>query len=544
MLGLLLPALLLGCFPKTPAHRKVIGPGVENGTGAPGPARDAEGSESDRNQKNTVTGGLPFPEVQDTLGWDAPYVNPDSAHPNPSPDIPGDRPSGWSSPPVAARPAPTRRMGEALPPVSRPPGIRQRPRPKDLPEKARVLLYQGPKPLSLYSLGEIQVLAEVAANPSPAPTGRAGASGPTGTSSPTAATASGKNTGTLAKLAVLKGRFVIRRSGTGFEVIPTGKSPITSGSRRMRLMSVNPYNLLDLNGTVYRGGLHVLAEGRTEIEAINVLGVEDYLRGVLPYELGTVDREALEALKALAVVARTYAYKRMTRATGNFHLHADVQDQVYRGVKGEYLLSDRAVWETRSMAVTQADTLTQCFYFSTCGGRTSSKHEVWGGDSIPYLTSRPDTDAVGEPYCKGSKYSSWKQEWSLAKLAPALRRDLRSAGVTDYPAFTTVKNVEVVTRGACERIRVLKFETDKGPVLVKGDKVRFALRPEGAPDRILESAWFDVKISGGTLIAQGHGFGHGVGLCQMGAIARARSNQNFKQIIEAYYQGIQVTELR
>jgi SpoIID/LytB domain protein len=402
---------------------------------------------------------------------------------------------------------------------SRPEGILQRPRPQGLPDHVHVLLSRSAKPLLFYSLGEMQIMAE-------SPAGE------------------GKTTATT-RLAVLKGRFVLRRSGGGFSIEQTRKDPVTTSARGLRLISMNPYNLVDMGAGVYRGSMHILGEANGEISAINVLGVEDYLRGVLPYELGTVDREALEALKAQAIVARTYAYKRMLRpGNPSFHLYSDVQDQVYKGVRGEYLLSDRAVWETRGMAVTHADTLAICYYFSTCAGRTAAKDEVWGGEPLPYLVSRPDTNDVGDNYCSASKYSSWEDSWSAPQLSAILRRNLRSAGVPDHPSFSVLKGIDVTQRAACGRIRVLKLSTDRGPILVKGDKVRWALRPSANENKILPSASFDAKLAGGRVSVEGKGFGHGVGLCQVGAIGRARAKQNFREIIEAYYKDVRLVEFK
>jgi stage II sporulation protein D len=440
---------------------------------------------------------IPFPEVLDTLSWDLP----DSARSD----------SG-----SARRPA-----TPSLPAASRPDSIVQRPRPRNLPDRVHVLLSRSKKPLSLYSLGDMQVLSEGVSE------------GP------------GAKAVTVNKLATLKGRFTIRRTGAGFTVERNGKPSITTPSRRLRLISVNPYNLVDVNTSVYRGSLHLIGEANGDISAVNVLGVEDYLRGVLPYELGTVDRDALEALKAQAIVARTYTYKRMMRpGAGDFHVYSDVQDQVYRGVKGEYLLSDRAIWETRNMAVIHADTLAICYYFSTCGGRTASKHEVWGGDSIPYLVTRPDLNELGDPFCQASKYSSWNQQWTPVQMASILRQDLRSAGVSDFPPFSRLQGFDVSQRAACGRIRLLTIRTDRGPIRIKGDKVRWAMRPSAASDKILPSAFFDVKMADGKITAQGKAFGHGVGLCQVGAIGRAKAGQNFRQIIEAYYTGVQVVEFK
>ncbi|MDB5104842.1 MAG: stage sporulation protein D-like protein [Fibrobacteres bacterium] len=400
-------------------------------------------------------------------------------------------------------------------------GIAQRPRPKNLPDRVHVFLSRSPKPLVFYSLGDVQILGE-----------RTDTSG------------SGKPPKSE-RLTTLRGRFTLRRSGAGYAIEQPNKAALPASSRKLRLISVNPYNLLEVGGMVYRGGMHIIGEGNGDITAVNVLGVEDYLRGVLPYELGKVDRDALEALKAQAIVARTYAYKRMMRASASdFHLYNDVQDQVYKGVRGEYLLSDRAVWETRGMAVTHSDTLAICYYFSTCGGRTANKSEVWGGEITPYLISRPDTDDVGDAYCQASKYSEWTEEWTVPQLAGILRRNLRSAGVADAPSFASVKGIEVTQRAACGRVRLMRIDTDRGPILVKGDKVRWALRPAATEAKILPSAFFSVKMSGGKVTATGKAFGHGVGLCQVGAIGRARDHQTFRQIIEAYYQGVQIVEFK
>src|SRR5690606_32261903 len=138
----------------------------------------------------------------------------------------------------------------------------------------------------------------------------------------------------------------------------------------------------------------------------------------------------------------------------------------------------------------------------------------------------------------------WKEEWGLPQLSGILKRNLRSAGVADFPAFKTVKSVQAAERASCGRIRTLRIETDKGPIVVKGDKVRWALRPSATEAKILPSASFELKNSDGRLSVQGKAFGHGVGLCQFGAMARARDGQNFREIIEAYYRDVRIAEYR
>ena len=158
-----------------------------------------------------------------------------------------------------------------------------------------------------------------------------------------------------------------------------------------------------------------------------------------------------------------------------------------------------------------------CYYHSTCGGRTAARHEVWGGDSIPYLVPRPDVDASGLRYCQASKYSEWRQEWTRTQLAGILKRNLASAGVSPVPSFSAIQRMEVASRAACGRIRTLRIGTDKGEILVKGDKVRWALQARRR--RGAHPAQRLVRHQGGAegkVLAEGRAFGHGIGLCQFG----------------------------
>jgi SpoIID/LytB domain protein len=484
-------ALLLAFFLAACASWK----GRDAGDAAARPSADSASA----NRPQGSSGSPPFPEARDSLGFEVPYADRlrDSAEAGPNPFArPGD-----SGRPALGRPDFARRRG-----------IRIKPRPAGLPAYVRVLLLRTGKPLPVYSLGDVEIRGGTEASGKPK---------------------------------TLRGRLSIRRDGGTFEISQGGRKAHAVASKRLRLVSLNPYNLVEVGGSVYRGHLEVIAGNGAELAVVNVLGMEDYLRGVLPYEMGTVERDALEALKAQAVAARTYAMRRVLATPGrDFNLHSDVQDQVYKGIKAEYLLSDRAVRETRGMALTFRDSLANCYYHSTCGGRTASRHDVWGGDSSAYLVSRPDVDAAGDRFCRASKYSSWKQEWTRPQLAGILRRNLASANVAGAPAFSALTGLEVLSRASCGRIKVLRIDTDKGPIHVKGDKVRWALRPAEAEERILPSAWFDVKVSGDKVLAEGRAFGHGIGLCQMGAMARARAGQDFQAILQAYYAGTEIVEFR
>ena len=291
---------------------------------------------------------------------------------------------------------------------------------------------------------------------------------------------------------------------------------------------------LKLDGKTYRGTLEFYPDDGS-IQSVNVLPLEDYLRGVVPLEMGHRSEQELEALKAQAVAARTYALKFMlTHDSSNFDIRGSIEDQVYGGVGAEYALSDQAIRETKGRVLLYADTLAMCYYHSTCGGMTASRNEVWGGAVIPYLVTTSDRDPSGKPWCQASHYMQWSESWSLAELTDILRNNLENAGVR-APAFRRLKDFRVKSRFADGRINVLEVKTDRGAFELHGDKIRVALKT--AKGRMLESARFDIVVQGDRVIARGNGYGHGVGMCQMGALGRAVAGQSFREILAAYYPG-------
>jgi stage II sporulation protein D len=278
---------------------------------------------------------------------------------------------------------------------------------------------------------------------------------------------------------------------------------------------------------------------------VNVLPLEEYLRGVVPLEMGRHDESRLEALKAQAVAARTYSVKRALARSGEiFDMHASVQDQVYGGASAEHAIADKAVRETAGVLLLHGDTLAHTYYHSTCGGRTASRHEMWGGDPIPYLISSPDLDPEGRPWCRASRYMDWTQEWDADALAGIVRRNLPDAGVRNAPSFRSIEGFTVRDRAADGRIRLLDIRTNGGTITLRGDKTRWALRPMPGTGRILESSRFDIEIRSGRVVARGSGFGHGIGLCQMGALARAQAGQSYAEILRAYYPGTGLARLK
>ncbi|MBI4482066.1 MAG: SpoIID/LytB domain-containing protein, partial [Acidobacteria bacterium] len=168
--------------------------------------------------------------------------------------------------------------------------------------------------------------------------------------------------------------------------------------------------LLELEGKKYRGAVEVFANRQGRLTVVNVLGMEEYLRGVVPNELSPYTYPELEALKAQAVAARTYALRhRDGFARDGYDLMATDRSQVYGGADAERPLSSRAVEETRGIAATYAGEPIQAFYSSTCGGMTENFENIFGGAPIPYLrgvTCAPEQGAEGLRWSTNGTWSS------------------------------------------------------------------------------------------------------------------------------------------
>lgn len=276
-----------------------------------------------------------------------------------------------------------------------------------------------------------------------------------------------------------------------------------------------------------------------KLDAINSVDVEDYLRGVVPYEIGKLDSSRIEALKAQAVAARTYAYKHFnSREAMGFDVFADTKDQVYKGLESATALTDDAVKATAGVVMTYNGEFIIAYYHSTCGGITETL-ATWNRADLPYLKSVPDRRPDGKPWCDESSYIKWERRFAdkeIAKLFKANASEAKAVFSDKNGAdFKKVKSVKVKDKLKSGRIMTLRVETDKGHFDVLTDRTRWLFKKAGA---ILPSSFFSIKKDGKEWVLTGTGFGHGVGMCQMGVRARAQAGQSYQEILSHYYQGI------
>ena len=293
---------------------------------------------------------------------------------------------------------------------------------------------------------------------------------------------------------------------------------------------------INFNGKSYNGSLKLTATDNF-IEVVNYIDLEDYLKGVISKEMPLgVGTENLEALKALTICARTYATLRMQEGKSIYDIFDDTRAQMYGGKDAESPLSDRAVEETSGMILSYANEPAVVFYSSTCGWHTAAVHNVFTNEEYPYLQCVADGN---EPYCKISSRYQWEEIYSKDLLIDRL---IDAALIKDDSYnFEEISINSKFDCGRVDELEILLEDLDGEEISVKiyGNDIRGVLHTgDGKSD--LWSTLFDISDEGDKIIIDGNGYGHGVGLCQWGAIYLSQEGWNYEDILEHYFPGTSV----
>jgi stage II sporulation protein D len=292
-----------------------------------------------------------------------------------------------------------------------------------------------------------------------------------------------------------------------------------------------------VNGKRYRGNLEVKRIGG-QIWVINILDIDEYLKGVVPCEIGGIAKEVFEAAKAQAVAARTYAYAHINQHRDlGFDLYATVQDQVYRGFACERKMTSLAVEQTAREIVTYKNRPIEAKYHSTCGGRTADFNDAWAGNPPPYLRS------VSCRYCKNSPHYKWQKALEKRTFFSNIRARLKKIG-RPIPKNELIKKVKMVRNRRSKRVGQLIINTDSNEYTIPGYYIRSVLGDRNDPGGSLKSNFIQIKVKGDKVIIEGRGFGHGVGMCQFGALEMARKGKGYHTILRHYYPGTRTKKIR
>lgn len=300
-----------------------------------------------------------------------------------------------------------------------------------------------------------------------------------------------------------------------------------------------PGVMLSVRAQPYRGELRIQQAPGGGLTVVNRLDMETYLQGVVPREIGRFDLDIYEAIKAQAVAARTYAYTYLgRRSQQGFDVYATVEDQVYGGAGAENETVNRAVRETSGEILAYNGQPITAYYHSTCAGHTAAIEEVWNNAPVPYLVAVRDLDPSGQAYDRVSSRFSWTVRWTHDELVGILNGTL--ADSLRGRRISRIEDMRIVERTPSGRVRAMRVQTDAGTFTLGRDRVRWILRPTASTT--LNSSKFDIALTRGggritEIVANGGGWGHGIGMCQVGAMGRARAGQDYRTILGTYYPG-------
>jgi stage II sporulation protein D len=275
----------------------------------------------------------------------------------------------------------------------------------------------------------------------------------------------------------------------------------------------------------YRGALEFQAEGN-RLKIVNVLPLETYLRGVIAMEMPP--EAAPDALQAQTITARTFALKsRGKYKTQGYDVTDTTMSQVYGGVEGEKPSTDAAVRDSAGLVLTKGGQLIWADFYDDCGGITSPGDRE--GDYPPAVIDGPDDST---DYCARGMYHHWNLTLTSEEIGKRL-------GSSERERLGVIKTLEVTDRDVTGRVKRITIQGDKGSKEMKGTDFRAMF----GYDR-LKSTLFKVSPAEqeGQFAIEGRGYGHGHGLCQMGAMGMAAApyNKSCREILTHYFPGTEI----
>lgn len=311
---------------------------------------------------------------------------------------------------------------------------------------------------------------------------------------------------------------------------------------------------------IYEGEISIYQNRDMYLEVVVKLPLEEYLKGVIPYEMG--GDSPLESLKAQAVAARSEAViaLRSDLYSGpNFDLTSDVECQVFSGNHKRTETSDRAVAESRGIILSENGEPINAYYASNCGGHSELIKNVWPNrsnqrtyqvafsdnsehQSMNLSSEKAIHDWINsnpEVYCNpnlGTALPGWSQK-NFRWQREISMEDI-SQMVSKGNNFGNLQQINPTKRGVSGRIYEAEFVCENEKIMVTGElKIRQLFSPS------LRSAAFITEKTDSSFILKGAGWGHGVGMCQSGAVSQAKQGLGFKSILLHYYPKAEIINL-
>ena len=317
-------------------------------------------------------------------------------------------------------------------------------------------------------------------------------------------------TGALLIISKFDGRVSVKTKGQESILCDSVFLSGMTGDDSFSLRSNSKYPLRQY----YSGNLQCHPDLET-LMFINICDIEPYIAGVVKSEGGSGRSE--EYFKTQAVIARTYMYKYFDKHSNDrYNLCDNTHCQAFNGITTDTLII-LAVQKTDKLVILGPDSaLIISAFHSNCGGETSPSEDVW-------LAKQPYLKKVVDPYCLSSRNATWKKTIPLIDWKGYLKK----MGYSDSQADNVLLNFSQLSRAAVYRA---------GTFTLPLRQIRTDLN--------LRSSFFSLKVEGDSVILKGRGYGHGVGLCQEGAMVMASKGFDYKQIIDFYYTGVTIADIK
>ncbi|HXX92428.1 MAG TPA: SpoIID/LytB domain-containing protein [Planctomycetota bacterium] len=335
---------------------------------------------------------------------------------------------------------------------------------------------------------------------------------------------------------VRAGETGVQIGGTSFAENPVTVVPLRDGTLSVEYSRDHRGNPLRPAPIRYHGSLLVHALPDRKLALVNEVDLELYLKGVVGKEMNLAEGE--EALKTQVIAARTYAVheqrlERLRRVKGErFDLYDDERSQVYGGMERETASASRLVDETRGLFLVYENRLVRTFYSSCCGGCTEPAWEVLQDETerMPPLQGRKCD------YCMRRSIYRWKEPVVVSKKEISdrcLPKDLPGARVK------SVEIAKTLPGGHALEVAVSLENSARVVRLQANSDFRRLLQPS----RFRSLLWDRIEDRGDTIAIWGRGFGHGAGMCQVGAYEMAKDGKTCAEILEYYFPGAKVQKL-
>jgi stage II sporulation protein D len=265
---------------------------------------------------------------------------------------------------------------------------------------------------------------------------------------------------------------------------------------------------------IYSGDLKCFPDLET-IVLINICDIEKYVAGVVMAEGG--NGKNVEYFKSQAVIARTYLYKYFDKhSPDRYNVCDNTHCQVFNGLSSDSIINEAAMETQGQVIVAMDSTLIISAFHSNCGGETASSEDVW-------LISQPYLKGKKDPYCTSSRNSEWNKIMSRSDWILYLKKSGYTESPQDSSAFSFT-----------QKSRLINYTT--GTFSIPLRKIRTDLN--------LRSTFFSVVTDGESILLRGRGYGHGVGLCQEGAMEMAKKGFTYREIIDFYYFGVMISDIK